>query len=142
MNNREYKFRAYDNKNKQWLMGYELENLGGFSLFGECMLLGEWSKILDTFLFDRFGYKPDDLIVMQYTGLKDRNSKECYEDDIFEAEELEFESDVLKYKIIFHTGTFWGRDSKMNEYPLKDFRDIEIIGNIYENPNLLSNPKI
>mgnify|MGYP001584566705 CR=1 FL=1 len=32
MKNREIKFRAWDNKKKEWLFGYELPNLGGFSL--------------------------------------------------------------------------------------------------------------
>jgi len=78
---RKIKFRAYDNKKKKWLLGYELENLGGFSLFGECMLLGEWSGILDTFLMSRKNYKPDDLKVMQFTGLKDSKNRDVYEGD-------------------------------------------------------------
>jgi hypothetical protein len=63
---REIKFRAWDDK--KWLLGYELPNLGGFSLFGEVVMLDEWSHILDTFLFERDGHKADDLKVMQYTA--------------------------------------------------------------------------
>ncbi len=32
---RQIKFRAWDNKDKKWLLGYEYPNLGGFSMFGE-----------------------------------------------------------------------------------------------------------
>ena len=47
---REFKFRAWDNKTKEWLLGYELPNLGGFSMFGEAMLFGEWSAIVNRFV--------------------------------------------------------------------------------------------
>ena len=47
------KFRAYDNKAKEWLLGYEYPNLGGFSMFGECMLMGEWSAIVNRFILQQ-----------------------------------------------------------------------------------------
>jgi hypothetical protein len=52
---RECKFRAWCAKHKRWLCGYEMPHLGGFSLFGEVMMLGEWSHILDRFIFQRDG---------------------------------------------------------------------------------------
>lgn len=39
---REIRYRAWDSVNKEWLFGYNSPNLGGFSMFGEVVLMGEW----------------------------------------------------------------------------------------------------
>lgn len=83
--------------------------------------------------------------IMQYTGLNDRNGKDIYEGDI-----VNFGLSLrYKYTIEFEDGSFvlkhtelknenglitWG---SLNTSVLKDFISIEVIGNIYENPELL-----
>lgn len=71
----------------------------------------------------------NDSHVMQFTGLHDKNGKEIYEGDIVT-------DGVGKYKIVY--------DLKLAGYqPYCIFRDdpenyCEVIGNIYENPELIS----
>jgi uncharacterized phage protein (TIGR01671 family) len=124
------KFRAYDKKEKKWLMGYDMPNLGGFSLFGELVLLGEWSGVLDTYLFDRLGHKAEDLVVMQYSGLTDKDGKEIYGGDIIEdfAEGLR--------EVEFVDGGFWLSEPYMKHY-MPDKENRKIVGNVWDNPELL-----
>jgi len=71
------------------------------------------------------------LIWMQFTGLLDKNGKEIYEGDI--ATDINDES----YQVQFSDGAFEViHDGNVVE-PLGELAsDIEIIGNIYENPTL------
>lgn len=71
----------------------------------------------------------EDKNIMQFTGLKDKNGKKIYEGDILENEDGE------KGRIEFYQGGFiW---KKKEYFPLSRWiNKYEIIGNIYENPEL------
>ncbi len=130
---REIKFRAWDAGKKEWLCGYEMPNLGGFSLLGETVILGEWSKIIEEFIFERNGHKQDDLKIMQFTGLKDKNGKEIYERDIVKVREF-------IEQVVFIQGAWCtSEDGKTFNVKLYSWPSsmIEVIGNIYENKDLL-----
>jgi len=133
--NREIKFRAWDNHDKKWLLGYEYPNLGGFSLFGECMLLGEWESVLNRFILQQKDRKESDLIVMQFTGLKDKNGKEIYEGDILRADTWKYNWIVQFDKIKARFNCIVNNDGSKNDYIPPSH--VEVIGNIYENPELL-----
>ena len=79
----------------------------------------------------------DDPIWQQYTGLHDKNGKEIYEGDVVNAKDYE----VLPYKVIFEDGAYC-LDRPHNGIELSltsvELYNIEVIGNIYENPELLT----
>jgi uncharacterized phage protein (TIGR01671 family) len=90
-----------------------------------------------------FGFLYEDTKVMQFTGLKDKNGKEIYEGDILPKEWSEYipdNSDFDKGIVKFHEGVFY-LDFKNSKTILANHINnagyIEVIGNIYENPELI-----
>jgi len=80
----------------------------------------------------------DEHVLMQYTGLHDRKGVEIYEGDIMGTSYKGFEVGVVE----FHTGSYVLRGS-VKECMFKRTEQgytltlCEVIGNIYENPELL-----
>lgn len=72
--------------------------------------------------------------LMQYTGLKDKNGREIYEGDI-----LFCEAENYKGKVWFNRGGFMTDCEGFGNHFVAETNteDLEIIGNIYENPDLL-----
>ena len=89
----------------------------------------------------------DHLVIMQSTGLKDKNGKEIFEGDIVQFEDCYEVSDFLYINtgiIEWCQGGFHvtNRDSVLMEDLFDgDSLDVTIIGNIYENPELLEDNK-
>lgn len=124
---RELKFRAWDVSNKAM---YTHEELVDGSVVNPDVLL-------DCLARPGNGYDTD-TVLMQYTGLKDKNSKEIYEGDVvrylevvrYETGEKETWRTVeVKLWLDESAGSFY-------LYP-KINSSTEVIGNIYENPELL-----
>lgn len=123
---REIKFRAWDKQNKKMLILCRL-GLRGFSH-------QSWSPspISNEHHFDCT------LEIMQFTGLLDKNGKEIYEGDIVLYEDR-------RWEVVFEYDR-WDMKRGENYIRYDDLADdpgyttweyCEIIGNIYENPDLL-----
>jgi uncharacterized phage protein (TIGR01671 family) len=82
----------------------------------------------------------DEIELMQYTGLKDKNGKEIYEGDIVKnLRDKTFEIFWSEEELAWCDKGKWrdGRDNITLLADLNAVATIEVIGNIYENPELL-----
>jgi uncharacterized phage protein (TIGR01671 family) len=140
---REIKFRAFNKSTK------EMYPCAGF-LSGQVIIIKDSQTL---------GCKDDDWQIQQYTGLTDKNNKEIYEGDI-----LRFDPDIRDliggnciYSNLGHVWIYSLADGVTISYnhPYSEMSDswsdivargigenhplsYEVVGNIYENPELLN----
>lgn len=128
---REIKFRAWDFE--EYEMIYNVERTYDFGCSGFGASEPSFADVLE----DNERY-----MIMQYTGLKDEENKGIYEGDIIEGGYLNPLSNEFmskKYIVEYDKGSFIGK--LIGHSPYGDtwihFIKGKVIGNIYENPELL-----
>ena len=73
-------------------------------------------------------------IFMQYVGLEDKNNREIYEGDILKHYKLgdTDKKESIIGEVIFHSGGVYA-----GYWPVGFANESEVLGNIYENPDLI-----
>jgi len=137
---REIKFRAWDKTNTRMIYDNPLRS--------------DLQLITFTGLVYEEGYLQD-YELMQYTGLKDKNGKEIYEGDILVLTETacpfckvvhveEYYKDHNPYVVNWHKDDCCFASNEINgeNWITPDvWKEMKIIGNIFENPNLIKEEK-
>ncbi|MCI2201053.1 YopX family protein [Clostridium sp.] len=86
-------------------------------------------------------YNFKDFELMQYTGLKDKNGVEVYEGDILKLFYGKENTPLTTTKVFFNKEGYWDSKNLSEQHPVRacygGFNKCEVIGNIYENPELL-----
>lgn len=131
---RERKFRAWSKKHNKYLkltgIRYDDDKFAGVFV-----IYGTIAGIPNTIFLE-----PEDVILEQYTGLKDKNGKEIYEGDIvgFKWTKRLY---VVTYRI-YDASFILENDEWEEAIRLSlDKDDFEVFGNIHENPELLEKEK-
>lgn len=146
---REIKFRGKALSNGEWVCGsllidkdkYYIGNYTHKILYGNKVVMASGRQQGKEHLkYQTFGLiEVNKYSIGQYTGLKDKNGKEIYEGDIVEWAGIKMEI-FWGEDIGFGYGFCWRNVKGENEYheSMTGFIDeYEVIGNIYDNPELL-----
>lgn len=131
--NRELKFRVWNNYSKRFeskgfLTTWCNEKSKNYTLSG--IMEYEQSD-------EEYGDDGEDVEILQFTGLKDKNGVEIYDGDILKNSF----GDIIKVE--FNCGSYGNFDISTSIWLsfcscYTDYDELEVIGNIYENSNLLN----
>jgi uncharacterized phage protein (TIGR01671 family) len=133
INMRELKFRAWDKYHKVFRSNVDVVLFTKYSTHDPFLKMVH----VDNYNNKDNDFNNDRIVIQQYTGLKDINNKELYEGDIVKILPnnyialAEYSQESCAYLLKNKNG-YRGYFSIIQE-------GFEVIGNIYENPELLEN---
>ena len=122
---REILFRGKRKDNDEWVYGSLITERNMFDGNLMTMHIQDIEEPYDDNLID-------DETVGQFTGLTDKNGVKVFEGDIVRIFDGEYFSGVIKYSN--EQGSFTVDDTSLHYW----ISDIEVIGNIHDNPELLN----
>jgi len=139
MNNKIYKFRAWDKLEKKMYSPSEIESIPNDN--DEIGIISLVNNGQFTHLAGHYVRLKSCIELMQFIGLKDKNNKEIFEGDIVSCYswfdgmgEKSDEKDIIVVEMNFDTTITEKSQGGPDGQDM--FEDIEVIGNIFENPEL------
>ena len=131
---REVEFKAKRKDNGEWVYGsleHITETCKGEEDVQKC-------DIYQIITYDGIGFDIIPETIGQYTGLKDKNGKKIFEGDIVKDQ-------YCIYEVVYDGNGYYVEVNRLLKecgteegilYDLSDYKDLEVIGNIYDNPEL------
>ena len=122
---RDIVFRGKSKSTGEWVEG---------SLIGNDVIVGKIVEFEEDYFCTEFWYKVDPETVGQFTGMTDKKGKKLFEGDVYSMGDKN-----ILYVVIFDKSQFIGKQVGNRSLAGLEYwkSDIEIIGNIHDNPELL-----
>lgn len=123
-----YLFKAKRVTNREWIVG----GLVGYGFAGK-----EKYYIVPSYASDLHAIKIDSDTICQCTGLKDKNGKLIWENDIVVCRDFTEEKYVIAWKQDEACFEYQQYSCSIMNFEQLSGCEIEVIGNIFDNPELL-----
>ncbi|EPB5082732.1 YopX family protein, partial [Campylobacter coli] len=149
-------FRIWDNIEKKYIKtphGLYIENAEHNDASSYSRIIGNYEQrsfYIDYPFNDRnneYYDNEESLLIELFTGFYDKNGKKIYEGDILYYFKNCSEGEVFKYQVLFKEGAFYlfeSYDGFVDDEDLIsefDLKELQVMGNIHENKELLNETK-
>lgn len=143
-----YLFRGKRIDNGEWAEGNLVQNSDAEDGWEAIIIPAKNSNMFTKHIKHGYGdlgyenwYRVDKSTICQCTGLKDKNGRLIFENDILSGHiDVEFPEDETRKRVVWHENGWCTNEPGCDDYEeLDDFdsENFEVIGNIFDNPELL-----
>lgn len=136
-----YLFKAKELDDGEWVQGYYVKGLDVFENCEEAHIIFEPNTMFYSSGETDGWYKVDPSTICQCTGLRDKNGKLIWENDIMVAHlDDAYPEDETYIRIMWHRSGFCSKEKGSEDITPVDKFDqehFEVCGNIFDNPELL-----
>jgi uncharacterized phage protein (TIGR01671 family) len=120
-----------EHKYKAWIFNNRMIEVKTIYFGTKKIIVKDW--------FGNSGIDFKDVVLLEYTGIKDYMGEEIYEGDLVMVEDYPHWEGSFKVKWNNENSMYILEDQSGDNEALYEFEKYRIIGNIYQNPELLKN---